>query len=322
MALSLKETRAVTGLVDVLYDFLPGSGHSGWKGHVNFETVAVKVGLGDFWPGGSKRPAINALLTRTLEHRKNLFEGLILEIVRSGIAYREQQSNPITVTEIDTLNGHIYEVGFRFPELWDKGFRDSLKQTTGERAQEHVILAALEQQEASSQARRSEGLRDLKEKFLQLCAEKDRNKAGLALEKLLNRLFMIYELSPRPAFQVRGEQIDGSFMLEGEVYLVEAKWEKDALSEAPMLVFRGKIEGKSTFTRGVFIALNDVTQHARQAITQGKSPSFFVMNGYDLMMVLSEAISLPEFLKRRIRLLGEEGLVCIAFPEMQARHPG
>ena len=27
MALSLKETRAVTGLADVLYEFLPGSGN-------------------------------------------------------------------------------------------------------------------------------------------------------------------------------------------------------------------------------------------------------------------------------------------------------
>ncbi len=321
MALSLRETRAVTGLVEVLYDFLPGSGNAAWTGHVNFGTVAAKVGLGDFWPGGSKRPAINALLTGALEHRRSLFQALILELVRCGIAYREKQGKPITAKEIDTLNGLIYEVGFKFPELWDKTFRDSLKQSTAERVQEHLEQAVAEQQEISSQEKRSQELRSLKEEFLLLCADNDRNRAGLALEKLLNRLFMIYELNPRPAFRVLGEQIDGSFLLEGEVYLVEAKWEKDALPEAPLLVFRGKIEGKSTFTRGVFIALNDVSPNARQAITQGKSPSFFVMNGYDLMMVLSESISLPEFLKRRIRLLGEEGLVCIAFPEMQARYP-
>ena len=75
------------------------------------------------------------------------------------------------------------------------------------------------------------------------------------MEGLLNKLFMLHELNPRPAFRVTGEQIDGSFVLEGEVYLVEAKWEKSALPEREMLVFRGKIEGKSTFTRGVFIAV-------------------------------------------------------------------
>lgn len=320
MALSLKETRAVSGLVDVLYDFLPGSGNSSWKGHVNFGTAAAKVGLGEFWPGGSKKPAINALLSQTLEHKRSVFQNLILEIVRCGIAYREKQGNPITTAEIEALNGHIYEIGFKFPELWDKSFRESLKQTTAERAQEHVKQADTQQQEASAQAKRSQELQQLKEEFFQLSAEIDRNKAGIALEKLLNRLFMLYELNPRPAFRVVGEQIDGSFLLDGEVYLVEAKWEKDPLSEAPLLVFRGKIEGKSTFTRGVLIALNDVTPDARQAITQGKSPSFFVMNGYDLMMVLSEAISLPEFLKQRIRLLAEEGRVCIAFSDMQERY--
>jgi len=85
------------------------------------------------------------------------------------------------------------------------------------------------------------------------------------------------------------------------------------LPEADLLVFRGKIEGKSTFTRGVFIALNDISAQARDAITRGKAPSFFVMNGHDLIMVLSEAISLTEFLKKRVRLLAEEGCVCTPF---------
>src|SRR5260370_25181687 len=114
---------------------------------------------------------------------------------------------------------------------------------------------------------RSQALRQLKEDFVQLAADRDRNRAGLALEKLLNRLFEIFELRPRQPFRVVGEQIDGSFELEGQVYLLESKWENDPLPEADLLVFRGKIEGKSTFTRGVFIALNDISIPARDAIT-------------------------------------------------------
>jgi hypothetical protein len=317
MPLSLKDTRAVSGLSDVLYDFLPGSSHSAWKAHVNFGTVAAKVGVANFWPGGSKKPAINALLSQTLEHRRSLFEPLILEIVRSGIVYREKQGKPITLEEINAINGHIYDIGFKFPDLWDKEFLASLKQTSAERAQQGFRQASGERQEASLHARRSDELRQLKDTFVRLSVESDRNKAGLALEGLLNQLFTLHDLDPRSPFRVRGEQIDGSFLLDGEVYLVEAKWEKGPLSEAPLLVFRGKIEGKSTFTRGVFIALNDITPDARFAITQGKSPSFFVMNGYDLMMVLSEAMSLTEFLKKRIRLLGEEGRVWCPFAELR-----
>ena len=103
---------------------------------------------------------------------------------------------------------------------------------------------------------------------------------------------------------------------DGHVYLMESKWEKSPLPEADLLVFRGKIEGKSTFTRGVLIALNDVNAQARYAITQGKAPSFFVMNGHDLMMILSEAISLTEFLRKRVRLLAEEGRTFVPFSEL------
>ena len=79
MALSLKDTRAISGIVDVLYDFLPGSGNAAWRGHVNFGTVATKVGVTSFWPGGSKKPAINALLSQTLEQRRSLFQSLVVE---------------------------------------------------------------------------------------------------------------------------------------------------------------------------------------------------------------------------------------------------
>jgi hypothetical protein len=170
--------------------------------------------------------------------------------------------------------------------------------------------------EQSAQELRSKELEQLKEEFLRLANESDRSKAGRALEKLLNRLFALFELQPRQGFRITGEQIDGSFELDGDIYLLESKWEKDPLPEADLLVFRGKIEGKSSFTRGVFIALNDVTREARDAITRGKAPSFFVVNGHDLIMVLCGAMTLTDFLRERRRLLGEEGRVCVPFSEL------
>jgi hypothetical protein len=166
------------------------------------------------------------------------------------------------------------------------------------------------------QQRVSRELRELKDGFFDLAADHDRSRAGLAFEKLLNRLFALFELQPRQPFRVVGEQIDGSFQLDGQTYLLESKWEKHPLPQADLLVFRSKIEAKSTFTRGVMIALNDVSAPARDAITRGKAPSFFVMNGHDLTMILGEAISLPDFLRRRVRLLAEEGRVCVHFSEI------
>ncbi len=142
-------------------------------------------------------------------------------------------------------------------------------------------------EQSAQQQQRSQALGQLKDDFFQLHAEGDRNRAGLTLEKLLNRLFEVFDLQPRRPFRVVGEQIDGSFLFAGDVYLLESKWEKNPLPEEDLLVFRGKIEGKSTFTRGVFIAINDISIPARDAITRGEAPSFFVVNGHDLLMILS-----------------------------------
>jgi hypothetical protein len=160
-------------------------------------------------------------------------------------------------------------------------------------------------------------LAQLKDEFIQLTKEKDRNKAGLSFERFLNRLFETFQLSPRLPFRIVGEQIDGSFELDGQIYLLELKWEDHPLPEAPLLAFRGKIEGKSAFTRGVFVAVNGVSVQARDAITRGKQPSFFMIDGYDLMMILNEAMNLHEFLRCRVRLLAEEGRVCVPFSELK-----
>ena len=95
MALSLKESRTVAEMAELLYEFLPGSGNPQWKGHVSFKTVAEKIGVGDFWQPGSKIPMITALLARTLEFRRGRFEPLLLEVVRAGLTYRQKQGSPV-----------------------------------------------------------------------------------------------------------------------------------------------------------------------------------------------------------------------------------
>jgi hypothetical protein len=153
----------------------------------------------------------------------------------------------------------------------------------------------------------------LKQDFLVLIADSDRNRAGLCLEGVLNRLFDLNRLKPRQPFRVIGEQIDGSFELDTQIYLVESKWEKEPLSVGPLYIFQTKIEKKSNFTRGVFIAINGISSEARIAITTGKAPSFFLMTGHDLMVILDGAISLTDFMRQRIRLLAEQGLVCAPY---------
>lgn len=307
-------------IAELFYDFLPGSGSPKWKGHVSFKTVAEKVGVGDFWQPGSKIPMITALLERTLELRRGRFEPLILEIVRTGLTYRQKRGNPVRPEEIDKLNGLILELGFKFPDLWDPDFKASLRADGSIRAKAHVErVLAQDRLRATERTQRSRQLEDLKQRFFALHEEENKQRVGFQLEKVLNSLFDLHGLSPREPFRVVGEQIDGSFELDHEIYLLEAKWKDDPVPESDLLVFRGKIEGKSKYTRGVFVSVNGISKEAAVAITRGKQPNFFIVDGYDVTMLLENNIELMDFLRRRQRLLAEEGRVVVPFPELRAR---
>src|SRR5687768_10619505 len=132
---------------------------------------------------------------------------------------------------------------------------------------------------------------------------------------LLNRLFELSDLSPRKPFRVVGEQIDGSFELDHEVYLLEAKWERQKSGIDHLYVFHDKVVGKAHITRGLFISINGVTSEAADAITRGKQPCFFGINGHDLMMILQDRTDLVTFLRERVRLFGE-GQLFVPFAEL------
>lgn len=308
---------AARELAVIFCDYLPGSGSSQWQGHVSFKTVADKVGVGDFWQPGSKLPMITALIERTLESRRDRFEPLILEIIRCGLTYRQKSGRPVTAEDINSINGLILEIGFKFPDLWDNDFIASLSVNGSQRAARHVErMQAEERLRESRISQRSSELEKLKKEFFALHDNPDRRAAGLQLERVLTRLFEVNNLCPREPFRVVGEQIDGSFELDYEVYLLEAKWQHDPIPASDLYVFREKIEGKSKFTRGVFLSISGISPQALEAITHGKQPNFFIADGYDLMMILEANIELGEFFRRRQRLFAEAGRVCVPFSEL------
>lgn len=306
MAITLKQSQTIRQLAGVLYRFLPGSGNQSWRGHVSFATVARDLGVGEYWPDGTKEPAIAALLEKTFDRRPERFEPLVENVIKHGLTYCQKKSDPVRRDEIETVNGLLQQNGFKFPQLRDEGFLASLPH--GPPPQSPAADEGI--QETPSQAGKIElQLDKLKEEFLQLALQTDRQEAGRRLESLLNELFALFGLEPRPPFRVTGEQIDGSFVFDYETYLVEAKWTKEKTKQGPLLEFRGKIEGKSAFTRGAFISVNGFTGAAIEAITRGKSPTFFLTDGYDLMQVLNGEVDLIELLRHKLRRLAEEGEV-------------
>lgn len=314
MGISLAETQAVSELARHLYDYLPGS--SAWKGTYTFAHAASESGVGELWPGGSKLPALTKLLERTLEAKRGSFCSLLERIVRAGISYRSKKEKPLTRADIEALNEFVRKVGFKIPTLWDPRFLDSLPKAPPPASETPATASHTVPESDAARRKYDDKLTQFRTAFLALLGQGDRNAAGLSLERLLNEVFELHDLEPNEPFRVEGEQIDGSFLLDSEVYLLEAKWTGAPIPEADLLVFRGKVEGKSSFTRGLFISINGFSSPAVEAIRVGKQPTFVMMDGADFYRVLEGFVRLDEVLRKKVRRLAEKGHAFVSVSEL------
>jgi hypothetical protein len=128
---------------------------------------------------------------------------------------------------------------------------------------------------------------------------------GYAFEKFLKQFFDVYGLAAREPFRLRGEQIDGSFQLASETYLVEAKWQSGATGVADLHTFHGKIEQKAAWTRGLFVSNSGFTDEGLIAFGRGKR--VICMDGLDLYETLDREIPLSHVLERKVRRAAETG---------------
>jgi hypothetical protein len=93
----------------------------------------------------------------------------------------------------------------------------------------------------------------------------DPHPRGIAFESFLQETFNAFGLEAREAFRLRGEQIDGSFLLGGELYLLEAKWHNPKIGIGELHAFHGKVEQKAAWTRGLFISHSGFTDEGLHA---------------------------------------------------------
>lgn len=129
---------------------------------------------------------------------------------------------------------------------------------------------------------------------------------GYAFEGFLKSLFEVYGLAPREPFRNRGEQIDGSFVLTNETYLLEAKWEAKPTPAIDLHGFQGKLEQKAAWARGLFVSHAGFSEDGLIAFGRGKR--VICMDGLDLYDMLERGLPLDHVLDRKIRRAAENGL--------------
>ena len=300
--LSFREAQTIEDLADLLYDFLPGSGN----GRTAFPIAAAQAGVGELWTPGSKRPAIVQLLTATLEQRRSHFTKLIVAIVRQAMTYRRGKGNPLSRTEIDRLNSLLPGVQFKIPELLEPDFLNSLSPPKPEaKTPQADTLSATKAQELAT--------------LLIEISKLDPQTRGLRFEGFLNELFAGFGLAPRGAFRLVGEQIDGSFRLQGQTYLVEAKWHGPQIGFADLMTFSGKVAGKASWARGLFVSNSGFTADGLEAFSRGRQTNLICVDGLDLYEVLSRKVSLIDVLEEKARRAAETNRAFVAVRDLSLR---
>lgn len=297
MALSLAESQTVNELAGVLYDFLPGSGNQ----HFSFPLAASSAGVGEFWAPGSKRLALLQLLEQTLTLRRSRFCPLIEQIVRLSLGWRSGKGNPLTLAEIDRLNALLRRLEYKIPALHDPAFRKTLAQPAP--PPEPIPPREPIRRDALYQS------------FTELLRLEPRPR-GLAYERFLRDLFEFSKLEPREPFTLRGEQIDGSFQLDGATYLLEAKWQDSPIGNRELQSFHGQVRTKSEWTRGLFMSHSGYTAAGLEACGRGNAVRVICMSGEELWQLLSQSLDLTTVLIDKARRAAETGWSFVPLREL------
>jgi hypothetical protein len=121
---------------------------------------------------------------------------------------------------------------------------------------------------------------------------------GYAFEKFLAKFFDAWHLDARDGFRNTGEQIDGSFVHDHEVYLLEAKWHAKRTDAATLHAFQGKLSERVNWARGLFISYEGFTDPAFSAFT---SRQLILMDGMDIMDTLDRGLHLDEVIRAKLR---------------------
>jgi hypothetical protein len=290
MGVNLTQGLLLDKAAEVLYEFLPGTPHPYADPRLSFPGVATEMGLSAHWRGGSKRPALRHLLEVAFS-LPGKFCPLILIIVQRGITKRKK-ANPVSREEIEQLNQLLLKLAYKIPDLWDSEFLNALPRTS---------------KAASSDAKNQLIVpwNELFQEFTALQSLKPHPR-GFAFERFLNRLFAIFQLAPRESFRNTGEQIDGSFRLAGEYYLVEARWQDPPVANDALLTFSGKVARKSEWSRGAFFSWSGFSREGLLAFS-GMPTNIICVDGLDVFHLLQGKIDLAAVLEAKVRRAAESG---------------
>jgi hypothetical protein len=219
---------------------------------------------------------------------------------------------------------------FKDEELQAKDFLEKLRPEDIGAADKDALRNILKQQWAGLQ----DESRDLDAKAL----KEWKADRGYAFERLIFKLLALEELEPSPSYYAHqkqqgndelntpkrrgrhpgGEQIDGSFELDGKHFLLEAKW-REPMTASDMYEFRGRVDGKLVGTIGVMISASGFVEDAEYALLWGKEVNVLLVTGADVGLTLDPGNSFRAMMRAKLREAARVGRVFYSYVEFLDR---
>jgi len=148
----------------------------------------------------------------------------------------------------------------------------------------------------------------------------EKRKRGRDFEKLLRMILLDNGLYPELSFRPKGEEVDGSFLLNDKVFLLEAKWHKKRLPASSIYAFKGKVDGKLVGTIGVFISISGFSDDAVDALGLGKNLNVILFDQDDIEASLETKESFKKVLLTKLRKAAEKGFVYFPIKSTQINY--
>ncbi|HUZ54042.1 MAG TPA: restriction endonuclease [Streptosporangiaceae bacterium] len=185
--------------------------------------------------------------------------------------------------------------------------KDSFTRMQQEQARERLERLKEKQQAATAVQGRREQHETIRRRLASLRSMTNPQQRGKAFEGVLNDLFAIDGLSVRDAFTINGEdghvveQIDGLIELDGQPYLVEAKWLKDPVDISDVSRHLVRVFNR-TGVYGLMISASGYTDPAVEECRRSLTRLVMILaETNELLLLLERSGDLSAWLKAKLR---------------------
>lgn len=258
-------------------------------------------------PDDFKKPVVTKLLLAQISELKG----------NQGIAVRRQLLR--RVYEFDN-----FDVLFSNDQLPAKALVSDIRKRVNEidavrRAQrDSDVRSTQRMSESEDLARRKRERRFERDAFTKrlaalFSATATPQERGRELEEILNQFFALEGIGVRESFTVTDrftglvqEQIDGVIELDGDTYLLEAKWYQAAVGKDQIVQHLYRVFQRSQ-ARGIFIVHPGYSAAAVAAVTESLDKAPFVLATIEEFVHLLESdVSAADWLRAKVRLVLQE----------------